>query len=87
MKFVNRKENFRRMIEVLALLISFGAIFLQIWILLSSIESYLSGKYENLLPSVVLSALGLLACGLAVGLTKVDFLKGLGTGRTRSYQK
>ena len=87
MRFSNKKEDFVRTVETVALLISLGAIFLQIWVLLSGIESYFKGKYENLLPSVILSGLAFAACGFSVFLTNIDFLKGMTEGRSKTYQK
>ncbi len=87
MRFSNKKEDFVRTIETVALVISFGAIFLQIWILLSGIEAYFKGKYSNLLPSVILSGLAFMACGVSVLLTNIDFFKGMTEGRSKTYQK
>ena len=73
MKFSNKKEDFNLMVEAVGLMISLGAVFFQVWILLSGIESYLSGKYANLLPSVILSGAAFLACGgsiLLINITK-----------------
>lgn len=87
MRFENKKENFVRAIETVALFISLGAIFLQIWILISGLESYFNDRHEHLMPSVVLSGLAFMACGLGVLLTNLDFLKGMSEGRTKTYQK
>ncbi|MBP9855157.1 MAG: hypothetical protein KBD53_09865 [Candidatus Omnitrophica bacterium] len=87
MRFSNKKEEFIHTIETVALIISVGAIFLQIWVLLSGIETYLKGKYTNLLPSVILSGLAFIACGVSVLLTNIDFLKGMMEGRSKTYQK
>jgi hypothetical protein len=87
MRFSNKKEDFVRTMETVALIISLGAIFLQIWVLLSGIEAYFKGKYANLLPSVILSGLAFAACGVSVLLTNIDFLKGMMEGRSKTYQK
>jgi|CXWL01.1.fsa_nt_gi hypothetical protein len=87
MRFANKKEEFVRAVETVALIISFGGIFLQIWVLISGLESYFKGKYENLLPSVILSGLAFLACGIGIFLTNLDFLKGMSDGRTKTYRK
>lgn len=87
MRFSNKKEDFVRTMETMALLISLGAIFFQIWVLLSGIEAYLKGKYANLLPSVILSGLAFMACGVSVLLTNMNFLKGMREGRSKTYQK
>ena len=86
MRFSNKKEDFANTVETVALMISLGAIFLQIWVLISGIESYLKGKYINLLPSVILSGLAFMACSISVLLTNLNFLKGLTEGRTKTYQ-
>ena len=51
------------------------------------IESYLKGKYANLLPGVILSGLTFVACGMSMLLTNLNFLKGMTEGRTKTYQK
>ncbi len=87
MRFSNKKEDFANTVETVGLMISLGAIFLQIWVLISGIEALFKGKYANLLPSVILSGLAFFACGMSVFLTQLSFLKGLTTGRTKIYQK
>ncbi len=87
MRFSNKKEDFFHTMETVALLISLGAIFLQIWVLISGIESYFKGKFNNLLPSVILSGLAFMSCGVSVFLTNIDFLKGMTEGRSKTYQK
>ena len=74
MKFSNKREEFVQTVQSVCLFISFGAIFLQIWVLLSAIESALKGNDTTLFPNVVLSGLGFMACGVAVFLTNIDFL-------------
>lgn len=87
MKFANKQEDITRTLEMVALLISLGAIFLQIWVLISAIETYFKGNFSHLLPSVILSGLAFLACGFSVYLTNVDFLRGMSEGRSKTYQK
>ena len=87
MRFTNKKDDFFRTIETVALFISLGAIFLQIWILISGLEAYFKGKHGNLLPSVILSGLAFAACGVGVMLTNLNFLKGMTDGRTKTYQR
>lgn len=87
MRFANKKEEFVKMIETVALMISFGAIFLQIWVLITGLESYFQGKHDNLLPGVILSGMALAACGFGVLLTRVNFFKGMTEGLTNSYQR
>lgn len=86
MRFSNKKEAFINMVEGVALAISLGAVFLQIWVLISALEMYFERKYEHLLPSVILSGVALMACGLSVYLTKIKFLKGMTDGRSSTYQ-
>lgn len=87
MKFVNKREDITSTIETVALLISLGAIFLQIWVLISAIETFLKGNFSQLFPSVILSGLAFLACGFSVFLTNIEFLKGMSEGRSKTYQK
>ncbi len=87
MRFANKKEDFLRTVEAVGLIISMGAVFLQIWILLSGIESFFKGNYSNLFPSMILSGFAFLACLFSIFLTKIDFLKGMNEGRSKSYQK
>ena len=87
MKFSDKREDFYRMVEFVCLLVCLGAVFFQIWLLLSIIETSSQQHHQLLLPSVVLSGLAFLGCGLSVLLTSVDFLKGLTEGRSNTYQK
>lgn len=86
MKFQNKKEELRQTIGLVALIISLGAISLQIWVLFSALEAFFQRRFEILLPSVFLSGLAFLACGASALLTKVNFIKGLSEGRTKTYQ-
>ena len=85
MRFSNKREEFIQTVESVCLFINFGAIFLQIWILLSAIESSFRGNDAFLFPSVVLSGLAFLASVVAALLTNMDFLRGIMEGRTKSY--
>ena len=87
MRFLNKKEEFVHTVESVGLIISLGAIFLQIWVLISGIEAYFKGQYIHLLPSVILSGFAFMVCGISVFLTKLNFLKGTTEGRTKTYQK
>ena len=87
MRFANKGEDFTRTVEGVALLISLGAVFLQIWVLISSLEAYFQCKFAHLFPSVVLSGLALTACGFSIYLTKIGFLKGTNEGRSQTYEK
>ncbi|MCB9771556.1 MAG: hypothetical protein H6754_03315 [Candidatus Omnitrophica bacterium] len=87
MRFQNKKEEFAATVETVCLILSLGAVFLQIWVLISAIEAYLQGKYANLLPAVILSGIAFAGCGMSALLTRIDFLKGITEGRTKTYQK
>lgn len=64
MKFKNRHAENAQMIENVCLILSLGAIFVQIWVLFSAMESYLAGKTSYLVGALVLSGIALLCCGL-----------------------
>ncbi len=85
MRFENKREQFTQMVERLGMVISLGAIFLQIWVLTNGVEAYLRGRDAILFPSMLLSGLALLACGVSVALTNLNFLKGLRVGRSTTY--
>ena len=72
MKFSDKREEFIHTIETVCLFISLGAIFFQIWILLSAIESSFKGNFTSLLPSMILSGLAFITCGVSVLLTNMD---------------
>ena len=69
MRFRDVKSQTIEMVETVCLILTLGAIFLQIWIFLSSIESFLQGEYNRLWASVALSGLALLCCGLTAWTT------------------
>lgn len=85
MRFENKQEQFIQTIEWVALITSLGAIFLQIWVLITGVEAYLRGRDAILFPSMLLSGLALLACGVSVALTNLNFLKGIRVGRSKTY--
>jgi hypothetical protein len=87
MKFKNKIEEFHQMLELLCLIISLGAVFFQIWILISGVQAYFEGKFENIVPAVILSGIAFLVCGVSALLTGVDPMKGIAQGRTKTYQK
>ena len=64
MKYKNRNNETTAMVESVCLILSLGAIFVQIWALMSGVESYLGGKQLLLIGSLVLSALCLGCCAL-----------------------
>ncbi len=87
MKFLDKREEFVHTIETVCLFICLGAIFFQIWILLSAIESSFKGNVTSLLPSMILSGLAFITCGVSVLLTNMGFLKGMSEDRSKTYQK
>lgn len=64
MKFKDRHSENAQMIENVCLILSLGAIFVQIWVLFSAMESYLEGETSHLAGALVLSGIALLCCGL-----------------------
>ena len=73
MKFKNRSEETSLMVGNLCLLLSLGALFIQIWTLMSAVESYLRGDYQHLGPAVILSLMALACCALSAWTTTFDF--------------
>lgn len=87
MRFKDKKQEIQGMIESICLFLSGGAVFLQIWILSSMIESWFEGNTHGLIASVILSGVALFACILAAWTTTLDFSKGITEGRTISYDR
>jgi len=75
------------MVESVCLILSCGAVFLQIWILSSAIEAWFEGTTHGLIASVILSGVALLTCLLTAWTTTLDFTKGIVEGGTVSYHK
>lgn len=73
------------MVEVVCLILSCGAVLLQIWILSSAIETWFEGIIHGLVASVILSGMALSACLLTAWTTTFDFTKGISEGRTVTY--
>lgn len=69
MKFKNRHAENAQMVENVCLILSLGAIFTQIWVLVSAMESYLEGKTSHLLGALALSGIALLCCALTAATT------------------
>lgn len=86
MRFSDKREEFANTIEIVGLLVSLGAVFLQIWVLITAIEFSFKGVYSNLFPSVILSGLAFVACGFSVFLTNLHSFNGLMQGRSKTYQ-
>ncbi|MCA9399998.1 MAG: hypothetical protein KC713_00090 [Candidatus Omnitrophica bacterium] len=87
MRFKDKKQEVTAMVESVCLILSCGAVFLQIWILSSTIEAWFEGTTHGLVASVILSAAALLTCLLTAWTTTLDFTKGITEGRTVTYQK
>lgn len=87
MKFKNKLEEFHNTLEFLCVIISLGAVFFQIWILISAVQAYFDGKFNNLFPSVILSGIAFIACGISALLTGANPMKGVTQGRTKTYQE
>ncbi len=87
MRFADKKEQFIRTIEMVSLTISLGAVFFQIWILITALEAFFRGQYKVLLPSLILSGLAFLACAVGALLTNIPFLKGIYAGRSQNYSE
>lgn len=73
MRFKNRAEETSQMVGNLCLFVSLGALFIQIWTLMSAVESYLRGDYQHLGPALILSLIALACCGLSAWTTLFDF--------------
>lgn len=85
MRFKNKEQEVRGMMEAMGLILSGGAVFFQIWILSSAISAWFEGSTHGLAASVVFSGSALLICLLAAWTTTLDFSRGLTEGRTESY--
>ncbi len=75
MKFRDVRQENKNSIELICLLLSLGAIFIQIWILTSSWEAYFEGDNHRLIPAIVLSFCAFLACALSAWTTGMSFMK------------
>ena len=87
MRFRNKAQEVKLMVETTCLILSGGAIFLQIWVLSWAIEGWFEGNTDGLVASVVLSGIALLTCILTAWTTTLDFTKGIREGRTQTYEK
>ncbi|MCA9398500.1 MAG: hypothetical protein KC618_02040 [Candidatus Omnitrophica bacterium] len=85
MRFKDKKQEVAAMVEIVCLILSSGAVFLQIWILSSTIEAWFEGTTHGLVASVILSGVALLTCLLTAWTTTLDFTKGITEGRTWTY--
>ena len=87
MKFRDVRTETKRSIEIVCLLLSLGAIFFQIWILTTSMESFFQGHNERLLGGTVLSLIAFGVCGLTAWTTGMEQMKGSQEGRSKTYHK
>ena len=72
MRFRDVKTETVQMVETICLILSLGAIFLQIWLLLSGLESFFRGEYDRLWATLALSVVALLCCALTAWTTTLD---------------
>lgn len=75
MRFKDREAEQLELRETLGLILSLGAIFVQIWVLTSAMHSLLSGETEHLAPGLILSAMSLACCALTALTTMPGFLR------------
>ncbi len=87
MKFRDVRTETKKSIEIVCLLLSLGAIFFQIWILATSMESFFQGENHRLLAGVVLSFIAFSVCALTAWTTGMEQMKGIAEGRTKTYHK
>ncbi len=87
MKFRDVRAETRKTIESVCLILSLGAIFIQIWILATTLEAYFQGKTQHLLASAILSLIAFGVCALTAWTTGMNFMKGMDEGSTRTYHK
>lgn len=74
MRFKDREAEHLELKETLGLILSLGAIFIQIWVLTSAMHSLLSGQTKHLLAALVLSGSALACCALTALTTMPGFL-------------
>ena len=75
MRFINRKNETAQTVAILLMILSLGAILLQIWILMSLAEAFLSGHAGRMGPWVILSGVGFLVCALTAWTTTFTYFK------------
>ena len=76
MRFNDRKSEIKTTVGNVCLILSLGAIFLQVWALITATEFLLQHKYDKLWPTLVLSGLALACCALTAWTTTLDLFKG-----------
>ncbi len=87
MKFRDVHAETKKTIEGVCLILSLGVIFIQIWLLATTLEAYFQGKTEHLLGSSVLSLIAFSVCVLTAWTVGRNFIKGSEEGRTQTYSK
>ena len=87
MKFRDARQETRRAIESVCLILSLGSIFIQIWVLATTLEAYFQGRTQHLLASTILSLVAFGVCALTAWTMGMDLLKGAEEGRTETYNK
>jgi len=86
MRFKNRNTENVQMVETLCLMLSLGAIFFQIWVLMWAVESYLAGRTTYLGSALMLSGLALACCLLTAWTTTLEPFKRKKTGKPGARQ-
>lgn len=87
MRFRDVREETKKTIEIVCLILSLGCIFIQIWILATTLEAFFQGKTQHLLASSMLSMVAFGVCALTAWTTGMNLLKGTEEGRTQTYNK
>jgi hypothetical protein len=81
MRFKDREAEQLELRETLGLILSLGAIFIQIWVLTSAMHTFLSGESKHLLAALILSGASLACCVLTALTTMPGFLRLLSRNR------
>jgi len=75
MKFKDQKSAKLQMIQSVCLLLSLGAIFSQIWVLIVNMELLFQGEYDSLWAGLLLSSFALACCAVTAWITTLDLFK------------
>jgi len=81
MRFKDREAEQLELRETLGLILSLGAIFIQVWVLTSAMHSLLAGETEHLMAALILSGAALACCALTALTTMPRFLRLLSRNR------
>lgn len=83
MRFKDRNAEMMQSVENLCLILSLGAIFIQIWVLISAVDSYLAAKWHFLGAAMVLSGICLACCVLTAWTTTLNVTGNAGKNKSR----